>query len=170
MLYNMDRKAGFTLIELLITITVMVILVTLTVVNLRSNQQHARDEKRKSDVATIAQQLESYYNSGSDPASTYPAGEYPSTDLVATEANVKAALRDLDSKALRAPDVAATAPMSFTVASSATPPTPNVSTYVYLPLTASGTLCQSAGEECRKFTMYYALEGTAGVQKVESKH
>jgi prepilin-type N-terminal cleavage/methylation domain-containing protein len=165
----MDRRAGFTLIELLITITVMVILVTLAVVSLRGNEQHARDEKRKSDVATIAQQLESYYTSGSDPASTYPAGEYPPTDLVNTETSVKIALRDLDPKALRAPDVATSASMSFTVATTTTEPTPNISTYVYMPLTANGALCQTGSQECRKFTLYYALEGTSGVQKVVSR-
>jgi prepilin-type N-terminal cleavage/methylation domain-containing protein len=165
----MNRRAGFTLIELLVTITVMVILVALAVVNLRGNQQQARDEERKGDVSVIAQQLESYYASGSDPASTYPAGEYPSADLMTTEADVKKALRDLDAKALRAPDVALTAPMSFTVAANTTPPTPNVSTYVYMPLTSTGTLCQTAAQECRKFTLYYALESTAGVQKIESK-
>ncbi|HEU5121848.1 MAG TPA: type II secretion system protein, partial [Candidatus Saccharimonadales bacterium] len=161
----MDRRAGFTLIELLITIIVMVILVTLAVVSLRGNQQHARDEKRKSDVAAIAQQLESYYTTGSDPISTYAAGEYPPTILMDTEVEVKAALRDLDPKALRAPDVGTAAPMSFTVATTTTEPTPNVSTYVYMPLTIDNTLCQNSAQECRKFILYYALEGTGGIQK-----
>lgn len=165
----MDRRAGFTLIELLITITIMVMLVTLAVINLRGNQLQARDEKRKTDVTILSDQLESYYSSGSDPASTYPPGEYPPTDFVDTESEVKLALRDLDTKALRAPDVADTAPMSFTVATTTTEPTPNVSTYVYMPLTSTGILCQTSAQECRKFTLYYALEGTATVQKIVSK-
>lgn len=165
----MDRRAGFTLIELLITITIMVILITLAVVNLRSNQLSARDEKRKSDVSAIAQQLESYYTSGSDPIATYAAGKYPATNLVNTEAGVKAALRDLDPKALRAPDIGSAMPASFTVASTATEPDPAVGVYVYLPLTSSGALCQTIAQECRKFTLYYKLESSPTVQKVMSK-
>lgn len=165
----MDRQAGFTLIELLITTIIMVILVTLAVVNLRGNQQHGRDEERKSDINAIVEQLDSYYTSGSDPASTYAAGEYPPTDFMTTEANVKTVLRDLDPKTLRAPDVGDATPMSFTIATNTTEPDPNVSTYVYMPLTSSGSLCQTSSQECRKFILYYKLEGSATVQKTVSK-
>lgn len=58
----MRSKNGFTLIELLITITIMAVLLTLTVVSLRSSQAVARDEERKADVTAIAQALENYYN------------------------------------------------------------------------------------------------------------
>lgn len=58
----MRSKNGFTLIELLITITIMAVLLTLTVVSLRSSQAVARDEERKTDVAAIAQALENYYD------------------------------------------------------------------------------------------------------------
>lgn len=79
----MKRNAGFTLIELLITITIMVILLTLTVVALRGNQANARDEKRKTDVAVIAQQLEDYYRTGNEPVSTLtPAATVASAHFV----------------------------------------------------------------------------------------
>lgn len=165
----MNRRAGFTLIELLITITIMVALITLAVVNLRTNQMLSRDEKRKSDINTIAQQLESYYGAGSDPVATYPPGEYPPTDYVDTEAEIKTALRDLDPKALRAPDVSPASAMSFSVATSTATPNPAISTYVYMPLTSTGTLCQTAVQECRKFNLYYKLEATGVVQSVTSK-
>lgn len=58
----MRSKNGFTLIELLITITIMAVLLTLTVVSLRSSQAVARDEERRTDVAAIAQSLENYFN------------------------------------------------------------------------------------------------------------
>ncbi len=165
----MERRAGFTLIELLITITIMVALIAIAVINLRGNQIAARDEKRKTDINTIAQQLESYYGSGSDPASTYPPGEYPPTAFLNSEANIKLALRDLDDKVLRAPDVSAASAISFTMASNTTEPTPNMSTYVYMPLTSDGSLCQTAVQECRKFVIYYKLEGDAVTQKKMSK-
>lgn len=147
----------------------MVALITLAVINLRTNQMVSRDEKRKSDITTIAQQLESYYGAGSEPVATYPPGEYPPTDYMDTEAEVKITLRDLDIKALRAPDIGTASPMSFSVATSTTTPNPGIGTYVYMPLTSTGTLCQTAVQECRKFTLYYKLEATGAVQSLTSK-
>ena len=170
MLYSMKRPAGFTLIELLITITIMVILMTLAVISLRGNQASARDEERKTDANVIAQQLEAYYQSGSDPITTYKRGQYPPTDLVNSEANVKLALRDLDPKALRSPDVADASPMSFTVATTALDQTPDVNTYIYQPLTSANAICQTISQECRKFNLFYKMETTGTVQKITSKN
>ena len=166
----MNRRAGFTLIELLITITIMVALITLAVVLLRNNQQSARDEKRKADVMAIAQQLESYYSSGSDPASTYAPGEYPPTAFVNTLANIKLTLRDLDTKSLWAPDTDTAGATSFTVAANTTTPSANVSAYVYMPIASDGSLCTTSAQECRKFTLFYTLESNSStVQTLMSK-
>lgn len=159
---------GFTLVELLITITVMVILVTIAAISLRGNQVGARDEERKTDVSVIAQQMENYYTSGTDSAAA--TGSYPPTQLVDTEAEVKSALRDMDPKVLRAPDVADSSPMSFTVATSNAVPSPAINSYVYQPLTADGSLCQTTSQECRQFTLYYILETDSTLQKVASKN
>ena len=164
----MRKGAGFTLIELLITITVMVMLVTIAVISLRGNQVGARDEERKTDVNVIAQQMENYYTSGTDSASA--TGSYPPTQLVDTEAEVKAALRDVDPKVLRAPDVPDASAMSFTVATNNSQPSPALNSYVYQPLTADGSLCQTTSQECRRFTLYYILEADNSLQKVASKN
>jgi len=167
----MNRKAGFTLIELLVTMTIMAILLSLAVITLRANQIAARDERRKTDVATIAQQLESYYNSGTDAAVVgAKAGQYPPTQLVDTESEVKATLRDLDPKTLRAPDVADASPMSFTVAPDAAQPNPAINTYVYQPLTSADAICQTTAQDCRKFNLFYKQESDNTVQKVVSKN
>ena len=167
----MKRSNGFTLVELLITMTIMVILLLLVVVSLRSNQASARDDQRKADVTAIAQQLESYYEAGT--ATTSP-GQYPGTNDINTLSEVQTLLPDLNTKALWAPNVSTSGAMSFTVATSTTTPTPNINTFVYLPLTNSGTLCTTAGSsatsECRKFGIYYALETVSGTQVVTSKH
>jgi prepilin-type N-terminal cleavage/methylation domain-containing protein len=168
----MKRNAGFTLVELLITMTIMTILLVLAVVNLRSNEANARDEERKTDISVLAQQLENYYEAAVDSGD---AGVYPSTVAVDTESEIKALLPDLDTKSLRAPDVAATDPMSFTVAtSSSSTQTPTTSTYIYQPLRSDGSLCTSddagAANECRKFVLYYDLENVAGIQSLKSKH
>lgn len=168
----MKRSAGFTLIELLITIGVMVILLLLAVVSLRNNQASARDEERKSDVVAIAQQLETYYRSGSDSSGpyTYKAGQYPPTLYVNSESGVTSALRDIDPNVLRAPDVALSSAMSFSVATSTSMPTPTVNDYVYQPIDRSGALCNYDGDYCSKFTIYYKLENNATVQQATSKH
>ena len=57
---------GFTIIELVIVITIMAILLTLGVVNLRGSQANGRDAERKTDIETIAQHLETYFTSGTD--------------------------------------------------------------------------------------------------------
>jgi len=163
----MRRSAGFTLIELLITITIMVILLTLSVVSFRANQISARDEERKTDASVIAQQMENYYNAGSD---TGTPGEYPPTQAVDTETEVKTVLRDMDPKVLRAPEVADASAMSFTVAANAAQPTPALNTYIYQPLNAAGTICQTLADECRKFNLYYILESDSSLQKIVSKN
>jgi prepilin-type N-terminal cleavage/methylation domain-containing protein len=167
----MKHRAGFTLVELLITMTVMTILLVLAVVNLRSNEASARDEERKTDISVIAQQLENYYEAEVDAAN---AGAYPSTIAVDTEAEITALLPDLDTKVLRAPDVATSSTMSFTVATTNAAQTPDISTYIYQPLKDDGSLCttddQGTANECRRFIIYYTLENTAGTQTVTSKH
>jgi hypothetical protein len=148
----------------------MAVLLTLTVVSLRSSQAHARDEERKTDVAIIAQNLENYYRVGSDPdtaaspsqsfatlaSSTMPSiklaaavappkyvlGNYPPTAYFVNETEIKSALRDIDPTALRAPGVAESSPPSLIAATSAsTTQSPNTSTYIYQPLKADGSLC-----------------------------
>lgn len=167
----MKHSKGFTLVELLITMSIMVILLVLVVVNLRSNQASARDDQRKSDVNAIAQQLETYYEAGTP---TTSPGQYPGTNDISTLAEIQALLPDLDTKDLWAPDVSTSGPMSFTVATSTTPPTPNSNTFVYMPLTDSGSLCTTAGSsaatECRKFNIYYGLETVSGTQMITSMH
>ena len=172
MLDGMRRNAGFTLIELLITITILVVLVTLTVVNLRSNEIKARDDQRKTDVTSIAQQLENFYRSGSDDPNSFLShtDQYPPTVLMDSESDIKATLQEVDTRTLRAPGVADTDPISLTIATDGSQPTPDLNVYVYQPLKSDGTICQSLTDECRKFNLYYLQESDSTVQKVTSKH
>lgn len=185
----MRSKFGFTLIELLITITIMGILLTLTVVSLRSSQAVARDEERKTDVAAIAQALESYYNGDIDSEASvesavnnklsygfYDSGSYPPTAYFANQASIEKALLSLDMSAIRAPGVAESAAPSLVGATTTGTQSPNTSTYIYQPLKADGTLCSvgatpnGPSDVCRDFTLYYQLETVSGVQTITSKH
>lgn len=162
------RRSGFTLIEVLVTITIMAVLLIIAVFVIRGGEANARDNERKTDVSTIAQQLETYYTSGSD--TTTVIGQYPGLDQVANnEATTKATLRDLDWKTLRAPGVADASPMSLIAASTNTAQTPTTSQYIYQPLTSTGALCTTTSTGCRKFVIYYALEN-GGTQTVMSKN
>jgi prepilin-type N-terminal cleavage/methylation domain-containing protein len=182
----MRSKNGFTLIELLITITIMAILLTLTVVSLRSSQAVARDEERKTDVAAIALALENYFDgdfgdnpsfesSGKGTFPKYQEGYYPPTAYVANEAAISESLHKLDLAAIRAPGVANTQSPSLVGATSIGAQTPNVNTYIYKPLKADGGLCSVGAangqyfDQCTDFVLYYQLETVSGVQTITSK-
>lgn len=168
----MRSKNGFTLIELLITITIMAVLLTLTVVSLRSSQAVARDEERKTDIAAIAQALENYYGGDLNSDATtgfksptaqlasftprphiklasakmgnpyYTRGYYPPTAYFSNETAIRQALISLDPAAIRAPGVADSDSPSLIGATSAGTQSPDVNTYIYQPLKDDGSLCQ----------------------------
>lgn len=58
----MNRQSGFTIVELVVVVLVVGILLTLTLPNLFSTQQRARDDTRKNDLRNIQQALETYHN------------------------------------------------------------------------------------------------------------
>jgi prepilin-type N-terminal cleavage/methylation domain-containing protein len=152
-------RRGFTIVELIIVITIMGILLVLGVVNLRGSQLSARDSERKGDIEAIALSLENFYTSGTTGSTTF--GRYVSTSIIGQET---AGFRDIDPKSLSAPGqttsslVAATCTGACPQTATTVTPAPTISTYVYQPLQADGTLCTNGTQECRKFNLYYRLE------------
>lgn len=57
-----QNKTGFTMIELLIVIVIMGILSAVGIGTFTSSQLKARDSKRKSDLRTMGDAFEAYYN------------------------------------------------------------------------------------------------------------
>ncbi len=163
---------GFTVVEIVITITVMGILLTLGVVSLNATQLNGRDAERKGDIEALQMHLESFYRSGTDGSVTL--GRYPSTAVTET-ANTKLLLRDIDDRSLLAPNVTNPA-LTFVPATNTTQteagvtPQPTTEQYVYQPLQSDGSLCTTESQECRKFNLYYRLEGDNTVHKVTSKN
>lgn len=163
---------GFTIVELIITITVMGILMTLAVVNINASQVKARDEERRVDVQAIQMHLEDFYTNDGDWGSSI--GRYPSTNLPnGTVDFMRQALRDVDMNNLTAPGasdpkdtfIAATNAVQTT---SGVTPLPTTSQYVYQPINTSGGLCTT--NDCRKYNIFYRLEGDNTVYMVTSKN
>lgn len=62
MLKQLRKQSGFTIIELLIVIAIIGILALLVLTNFQGAQAKGRDTVRKSDINSIYQKLEEYYN------------------------------------------------------------------------------------------------------------
>jgi len=59
--YKRRRRFGFTLVELLVVIFIISLLVTLGTITYNNSVQKSRDSKRKNDLQTIKQALETYF-------------------------------------------------------------------------------------------------------------
>jgi len=167
-------RRGFTVVELIITITIMGILLLLAVVNVSSTQQRARDDERTADVQAIAANLEDYYRVGI-PSGVTPPGTYPIASVMSqSNTDIRKTLLDVDPKSLVAPGKSLTF-KSLIPATNATQtitgvtPQPTIDTYVYQPISSNGSLCTPMTDYCRKFNIYYRLEGNVTVQTVTSR-
>lgn len=144
------RQSGFTIVELLIVIIIIGILAGLVITQILGANQQARDSERKTDINSIASQLEVYFakNAG------YPAPE----DLVSADWRKNNQFNAGDqSKALIAPGGAA---LSSADVSTAT----TISKYQYTtegscvsPTKTEGTPTET-GTFCQKFTLSALLE------------
>jgi len=171
-------RRGFTIVELIITITIMGILLTLAVVNVGTTQAKARDDARKSDVESIASNLESFYIAGTDASSVF--ARYPSTDVTGSPATITAQLRDADLNAFLPPgttDVAQTFLPSTNTGTSPSIqttagvlPLPTKDQYVYQPIKSDGSVCTAGQTDCRKFNLFYRLESDNTVYRLTSKN
>lgn len=171
-------RRGFTIVELIITITIMGILLTLAVVNVGSTQTKARDEARKSDIESIASNLESYYISGTDNSTNF--ARYPSTGLTGSVSNITSNLRDANIDSFLPPgttDAAVTFVSSTNTGSapsiqstSGVLPQPTINQYVYQPIRSDGSVCLVGAVDCRKYNLFYRLESDNTVYRVTSKN
>lgn len=167
----MKRSNGFTLIELLVTISVMLILIMLAVVNLRSTQINARDNDRKSDAESISRQLDSMYKSGYPTSVALTQYSYPSQATMVDDTTSRQAIfSTLPPNALVDPlsssassIVKATDLNTGLISTGTTPVTPfpsQTNPYVYQPISTTGVLCTTTALSCRSFNLYYWSELT----------
>ena len=78
MLKQLKRQSGFTIIELLIVIAIIGILATLVLTNFQGAQAKGRDTVRTSDMNSVYQKLEEFYNENGG----YPDGALDGTVAV----------------------------------------------------------------------------------------
>lgn len=148
---NKKNKQGFTIVELLIVIVVIGILAALVLNSFRGVQERARDTERRTDIGSVATQLEVYYTDN---------GGYPTfTGEVNIDAWITANLKGADLNAWRAPN--------FNVNTMVNSATPTKDQYGYTPLQQDGsTACVAS--PCAKFKLFYYSEKTTAVVSKES--
>lgn len=187
MLKSMKTRPGFTLVEILITITIMVILLTLAVVNLQSSQVDARDAERRADAESIVRQLDSLYTTGYPSATYLSKGQYPSTLYMNYPSIRDEFFKDLPPSTLISPSADDSTTSSLVIATgtgstgvisespsgmTSSPSLSSTDVYVYQPVANNGTLCNHnpTGETCQRFNLYYRSESTNEIIMLRSRH
>jgi prepilin-type N-terminal cleavage/methylation domain-containing protein len=163
------RTRGFTIVEVVVTITIMGILLTLAVVGVGATQQQARDNERVADVEAFAAHLESFYRIGKD--SNSRLNRYPSTGLIDSGvSSITTNLRDIDLKSVTAPGLTNPLDTLKIAPNNSLTQTPTKDEYIYQPLQGDGSLCTGSTQDCRKYYIYYFLEGDSTVHVYSSKN
>jgi len=172
------KPRGFSIVELIIIITIMGILITLGVVNMLGAEVNSRDTERKTDIETIAQHLEMFYNNGNDTSTS--VGYYPNTSTSSMDSAAvvqQTVLRDIDIKSLVAPNATVSTTTSLVVATNNAqtigevlpqPLSSGQNQYVYQPIDDNGSSLCTSGILCRKFNLYYKTESDGIVHQVKS--
>lgn len=151
-----SREDGWSIIEMMIVVAVIGILAGLAFPTVTSYRAYSRDAERASDVESIARAFEMSYLR--DAPSSGPT--YPTTSRATNVSGYDSLFQGQDRAITKAPESTSTTSL---VAASATtqPQNPDLDQYIYLPLTADGTLCNSTSA-CVRFLLYYRVENTNG--------
>lgn len=158
------RESGWSIVEMMIVVALIGILAGLAFPTVMSYRYSGRDAERQSDVESIARAFEISYLRDA-PAS---GPTYPTTTRATNTSDYTNLFQGQDLSITKAPET--TTATSIVAASNTTQPQdPGIDQYIYLPLTATNTLCNST-DACVRFLLYYRVENTNGnsVRVVES--
>lgn len=90
---TLNNKLGFTLVELLVVVAIIGILSTIGLVLFNSAQQNARDARRKADIESIANALETKRQPGAPTYSAITGGDFSSGSIPIDTTNQKYCIR-----------------------------------------------------------------------------
>lgn len=196
---HMVYRRGFTIVEVAVVLAIMAILLVLGLSAYTNNQVAVRNAERQEDATNIARAIERYYASGNASNSTQfgayaglPGGKgnYPSLGNGANETQFLADLPGIEDASrsvsfgsltfkIDGADFSGTLQVdntnSDTRITNALGSASNQNfTIVYQPITWDSAnnywaLCRN-GAECRRFKLYYLLEGNPVPQTIESKN
>ena len=162
--YSSNYVAGFTVTELIVVMVIIGILSGLAINFIDSYRYSSRNVERVSDTESIARAFEISYLRDT----TLNGPSYPTTQGATTVSGYSSLFKNQSLDVTKAPET--TADTSIVAATSANmAQSPTKDQYIYLPLTASGSLC-SGTELCVRFRLYYRLEGENTVKVIESIH
>lgn len=146
-------KKGFTLVELIVVIVVIAVLAAVVVASVVRYQATARNAERESDISTITEALEKYYDEN---------GEYPSCSMLSGSVDVTSNMLHVDQSALKSPR--ATGDNSFVCSSLNAANDDDNFAFVG----DGSTTCQS-GNACLGWTIQYRDDETGAVKTVKSR-
>lgn len=154
----MKMRSGFTLVELVIVIVVVAILATLTTLGLTGYRNDANDARAESNVSTLAEALEKYYEKH---------GDYPSCGALtgSPEEVTSSVLPGLDQSALIAPGAPAGTKNSIRCGQTLAATGEN-----FIQYTGDGSQeCNGSGS-CLSYSLRYRKDADKAIVAVESRH
>lgn len=151
----LKKSRGFTLIELIVVIVVIGILATITTLGISRYQTDARDVRRASSAATIAEALEKYYDAH---------GEYPSCEAIKNDTD--SVLKGIDKTALAVPGASES---SNSLKCSSDGNTLTVNGTDFFEYQGDGSTDCNTNNSCLKFTIKYKDESNGIIKTIESR-
>lgn len=155
--YPMINRRGFTLVELIVIIIVIAILATIVTLGLNRYLEDGRDTRRTSNVTTISEALEKYYDQN---------GEYPSCGAITAAGSTVASttLKGIDQSALLVPDTDGTTTNSIKCGTTLTLASSDFIQYV-----GDGSASCTGSGSCLTYTLRYKDEGNGTIAEMKSR-
>lgn len=153
----MTNRRGFTLVELIVVIVVIAILATVATLGLNRYLQDGRDSQRASNITTVAEALEKYFDRN---------GEYPSCSQISAAGPTVATntLKGIDESALLVPSPAAGATNSIRCTG-----TLAVTGEDFIQYVGDGSATCTSGTSCLSYKLRYRSESSNTILELESR-
>jgi len=155
----MINRRGFTLVEVIVIVIVIAILATIATLGLNRYLEDGRDNRRASNITTVAEALEKYYDQN---------GEYPSCTAITADANIVSSntLKGIDQSALLVPDADPSVTNSIRCGVTLTAGT---NTGDFIEYKGDGSASCNGSGSCLSYTLRYRSESNGTVIEQASR-